>query len=101
MRITAEGFLINWQSWDESTAQALAGQENIQLTPQHWTVIFAVREFYGQYHTTPPLRVLVKLLKTQYGDTCGTSLYLQQLFPPAAAKQIAKIAGLPKPKKCI
>lgn len=101
MQVTHEGFLINWQDWDEDIAKALARNSNIQLTPQHWSIIHEVRAFYSQYHTTPPLRVLVKLLKEQYGQTCGSSLYLQQLFPPAAAKQIAKIAGLPKPKKCI
>jgi len=101
MSISNDGFLLNWRDWNQCIAQDLAETENIQLTSQHWTVIYAVREFYQRYQTAPPLRVLVKLLKEHYGDDYGTSLYLQQLFPPAAAKQIAKIAGLPKPKKCI
>ena len=101
IQTTNEGFLLQWQDWTESAAHQLAQNADIQLTAQHWTVIHAVREFYQQYHSTPPLRVLVKLLQERYGPTCGTSLYLQQLFPPTAARQIAKIAGLPKPKKCI
>ena len=101
MLFSNENFLLDWKDWSEKIARTIAQNESITLTPQHWTVIYKVRDFYAQYQTTPPLRVLVKLLKEQHGGTCGTSLYLQQLFPPAAAKQIAKIAGLPKPKKCI
>jgi len=96
-----EGFLTDWQQWNRNIAQNIAAKENIILTAEHWLVIDTVREFYTQYHTTPPLRVIVKTLREHCGPTQGNSLYLQQLFPPAAAKMIAKIAGLPKPNKCI
>ena len=37
----------------------------------------------------------------EYGEEKGNSRYLQRLFPGGPAKQISKIAGLPKPVKCI
>jgi tRNA 2-thiouridine synthesizing protein E len=35
------------------------------------------------------------------GEDKGNSLYLYTLFPKGPAKQATKIAGLPKPARCI
>ena len=44
---------------------------------------------------------LVKAMEKQYGPEKGNSRYLYKLFPEGPAKQATKIAGLPKPVKCI
>ena len=98
---TEDGFLVDWTAWTEDLAIEIAARHDIVLTAEHWTVIQFVRDFYATYQTTPPIRVLVKTLKETYGPEVGNSVYLQRLFPPSAAKEIARIAGLPKPKKCI
>ncbi len=79
----------------------LAEQEAISLTEQHWEVIRFVREFYEEFNTSPAIRMLVKAISQKYGEEKGNSRYLYRLFPKGPAKQATKIAGLPKPVKCI
>ena len=60
-----------------------------------------VRAFYQEYKTSPAIRALVKAMEQKYGPEKGSSRYLYKLFPKGPAKQATKIAGLPKPVKCI
>ncbi|MCF6776922.1 TusE/DsrC/DsvC family sulfur relay protein [Thiotrichales bacterium 19X7-9] len=96
-----DGFLLQLDLWDKSFAAQTAENEKIKLTEAHWEVIYFLRDFYQEYQTSPAIRALVKALKLKFGDKKGTSLYLQSLFPESPARQAAKIAGLPKPAKCI
>lgn len=96
-----QGYLKNLQDWNEEVAVAIAASENITLTTEHWELIHFLRDYYQQYHTTPPIRLLVKAISQRLGPEKGNSLYLQSLFPGGAAKQMSKIAGLPKPVHCI
>ena len=79
----------------------LAEQEEITLTEQHWEVIRFVRDFYLEFNTSPAIRMLVKAITQKYGEERGNSRYLYRLFPKGPAKQATKLAGLPKPVKCI
>lgn len=95
------GYLKDINVWDEPLATYIAQQEGINLTDEHWLVIKFVRHFYHQYNTSPAIRMLVKALTQEYGEEKGNSRYLYRLFPGGPAKQACKIAGLPKPVKCI
>lgn len=95
------GYLKDMSLWSESLAEYIAIQEGIHLTEEHWLVINFVRNFYQQYNTSPAIRMLVKALTKEYGEEKGNSRYLYRLFPKGPAKQACKIAGLPKPVKCI
>ncbi|CDH02652.1 sulfurtransferase TusE [Xenorhabdus bovienii] len=97
----AQGYLKNSSDWQEDMASLLAEQEDITLTEQHWEVIRFVREFYEEFNTSPAIRMLVKAISQKYGEEKGSSRYLYRLFPKGPAKQATKIAGLPKPVKCI
>ena len=55
----------------------------------------------GSMTDAPAIRALVKAMEKQYGPEKGNSRYLYKLFPEGPAKQATKIAGLPKPVKCI
>ncbi len=79
----------------------LAEQEGITLTEPHWEVVRFVRAFYQEFNTSPAIRMLVKAMAQKYGEEKGNSRYLYRLFPKGPAKQATKIAGLPKPVKCI
>ncbi|MGX8942402.1 sulfurtransferase TusE [Symbiopectobacterium sp. Eva_TO] len=97
----AQGYLLNIADWSESLAPLLAKQEDIALTDVHWEVVRFVRHFYLEFNTSPAIRMLVKAMEQKYGEEKGNSRYLYRLFPKGPAKQATKIAGLPKPVKCI
>ncbi|MBJ3815305.1 sulfurtransferase TusE [Shimwellia pseudoproteus] len=97
----SEGYLKNSAEWSEGLAEAIACRENIVLTPEHWEVVRFVREFYLEFNTSPAIRMLVKAMANKFGEEKGNSRYLYRLFPKGPAKQATKIAGLPKPVKCI
>lgn len=96
-----QGYLVNVDDWVSALAPIIAKQENIDLTPNHWEVVNFVREFYLTYKTSPAIRALTKALKAEYGEEKANSRYLYRLFPKGPAKQATKIAGLPKPARCI
>ena len=97
----AEGYLKNSADWSEALAQAIAQQEAIEMSEAHWEVVHFVRDFYQQFNTSPAVRMLVKAMAQKYGEEKGNSRYLFRLFPEGPAKQATKIAGLPKPAKCL
>jgi tRNA 2-thiouridine synthesizing protein E len=101
MQTTPQGYLLDWQSWTSEIAQTIANQEQIELTPLHWDIIYFLREYYQQYQTTPPMRVLVKILQQNLPQHQLDSPSLYRLFPLGPVKQGCKIAGLPKPPHCI
>ncbi|MCL2894911.1 sulfurtransferase TusE [Brenneria tiliae] len=97
----AQGYLMESADWSEALAAVLAERESIQLTDAHWEVVRFVRAFYLEFNTSPAIRMLVKAMAQKYGEEKGNSRYLYRLFPKGPAKQATKIAGLPKPVKCI
>lgn len=95
------GYLAPSESWSEDVCKAFATQESIVLTEDHWAVIWHVREFYDEYDTSPAIRALINYLVKEKGLIQFNSRYLQRLFPDGPAKQASKLAGLPKPAKCL
>ena len=94
----SEGYLKDTTQWSEDV---IAAQEGITLAVEHWEVVRFVREFYLEFNTSPAIRMLVKAMANKFGEEKGNSRYLYRLFPKGPAKQATKIAGLPKPVKCI
>lgn len=92
--VNEEGFLINYDQWDEEIAQELAQQIDISMTPEHWKIIRFLREDYKTQGETATSRRV---------QTCGGVPIKEQfaLFPKKPAKKMAYIAGLPKPKGCV
>ncbi|MEB6631804.1 sulfurtransferase TusE [Kluyvera cryocrescens] len=97
----SEGYLKDTTLWSEGLAKAIAANEGIELSPEHWEVVRFVRNFYLEFNTSPAIRMLVKAMANTFGEEKGNSRYLYRLFPKGPAKQATKIAGLPKPVKCI
>ncbi|MFT6986555.1 MAG: tRNA 2-thiouridine synthesizing protein E [Psychromonas sp.] len=96
-----QGYLLDSTLWTEKLAIYIAELESIKMSTEHWQVINFVREFYLEYNTSPAIRALVKALEKKYGKDKISSRYLYRLFPKGPAKQATKIAGLPKPARCI
>ena len=96
-----QGYLLDSSQWQKELAPFIAAQENIELTEAHWEVVMFVRDFYQEFDTSPAIRMLVKAMAKKLGEDKGNSKYLYKLFPKGPAKQATKIAGLPKPARCI
>ncbi|WP_372880205.1 TusE/DsrC/DsvC family sulfur relay protein [Psychromonas sp.] len=96
-----QGYLLDSTLWTRQLAEYIAQLESVEMTDEHWQVVFFVRDFYLEYNTSPAIRALVKAMEKKYGKEKISSRYLYRLFPKGPAKQATKIAGLPKPARCI
>lgn len=97
----ADGFLADFNAWNESIAAAFAEAEGIELDAAHWEILHLLRDFYRQYEQSPAMRPLVKYVGQQLGKEKGSSIYLLQLFPGSPARIASRIAGLPRPENCL
>lgn len=99
--VDKEGFLVNLDDWSEPVAQALAREEGISLSAEHWEILRLLREFYSEFQLSPATRPLVRYTALKLGADKGNSMHLNRLFNGTPAKLAAKLAGLPKPSNCI
>jgi tRNA 2-thiouridine synthesizing protein E len=90
----AEGFLTEYDEWDEDLARSLAAAIGIELTDAHWQAIRFLRADFEQQDQTATLRRVSTLAHIPIKE-------LFVLFPGKPAKKMAYIAGLPKPQGCV
>ena len=94
VHVDDEGFLTQYDEWNETVGAELAANIGVDMTDDHWKVIKFLRDdFKSQGETATTRRV----------DTVGGFPVKQQfvLFPKKPAKKMAYIAGLPKPHGCV
>jgi len=101
MSLDDNGHLKDHNDWNPTVGQALAKQDGIELTEEHWQIINLVREIYVQTETTPPMRLLIKAIKQNLGEQQANSRHLYRLFAEGPVRLASKYAGLPKPKHCM
>jgi tRNA 2-thiouridine synthesizing protein E len=94
VHVDPEGFLTNYEEWDENLATQLAANIGIDLTEAHWKAIRFLREDYRAQGETATLRRV-----STVGGIPTKELFT--LFPTKPAKKMAYIAGLPKPHGCV
>ena len=99
--IDEEGFLLKMTDWSEEIALAMAAEDDIELSTEHWEVINFLREYFEEYEFAPAVRILTKAIGKKLGNDKGNSRYLYSLFPYGPAKQGCRFAGLPKPTGCV
>ena len=94
IHVTDEGFLTEYDEWDEDLARELARSIGIELTDAHWKVIHFLRADYKAQGESPTTRRV---------QTAGGVPVKEQfaLFPKKPAKKMAYVAGIPKPHGCI
>lgn len=94
VHVDAEGFLTEYDEWDEALALELATQIGVDMTPEHWDVIRFLRTDFketGQTATTRRVQAVGGVpVKQQF-----------VLFPKKPGKKMSYIAGLPKPAGCV
>lgn len=98
--LSEAGWLNNPAEWNDEIALLIAGNENVQMTDEHWDVVRTARAYYDEYGMNAEVRVFLKLMKEKYGPDRATNQYIYQLFPYGLVKSANKIAGLPRPKGC-
>lgn len=96
-----DGFLTEWQAWQEGMATEMAKKDNIELTENHWVIIRFLREYFIKFEIAPMIKILVKELGKAFGPEMGNTKYLYQLFPGGPAVMACRYAGLPKPTGCV
>ena len=94
IHVNDEGFLTEYDEWDEDLAKVLAKNIDIDLTDEHWKVLRFLREDYKQQGETATIRRV-----STAGGVPVKELFV--LFPQKPAKKMAYIAGLPKPHGCV
>lgn len=90
-----EGYVLDPQTWSRELSEAIAAEEGIALTDEHWQVIDYMRDEYAAHGHTPNFRNMLKGYAEIKPGTDSKALYA--LFPTGPAKQAAKVAGLPQP----
>jgi len=94
VNVDEEGFMTEYDEWNEDIAAALATNIGIELGESHWQVIKFLREDYKEQGETPMLRRV-----SNVGGVATKELF--QLFPKKPAKKMSYIAGVPKPHGCV
>ena len=94
IHVDDEGFLTEYDEWDEELGTELARRIGIDLTEEHWKVVRFLRADFrekGETATTRRVQMVGGVpVKEQFA-----------LFPKKPGKKMAYIAGLPKPHGCV
>jgi tRNA 2-thiouridine synthesizing protein E len=98
-----EGYLQNLDDWNKEIAGYLAKDEGIELTDKHWQLIEWVRDYFFKFQVAPAIKSLIREVAKleNFPDTKAANKFVYELFPGGPAKDLAKIAGLPKPTGCV
>jgi TusE/DsrC/DsvC family sulfur relay protein len=94
VHVNDEGFLTEYDEWDEDLAKVLAANIGIEMTEDHWKVIRFLREDFKTQGETATTRRVQSVGGISTKDQFA-------LFPKKPAKKMSYIAGLPKPHGCV
>jgi tRNA 2-thiouridine synthesizing protein E len=93
IKVNDEGYLTEFSQWDQQVGEAIASENNINMSPRHWEVISYLQ---NEHKNEVPLSIR-KIGKSNVVDI--KEFY--QLFPQGPLKTATKIAGIPKPASCL
>ncbi len=94
VHVDDEGFMTEYDEWNEDLAKVLATNIGIDLTDDHMKVIRFLREDFATQGETATIRRV-----STVGSFPTKDLF--KLFPKKPAKKMSYIAGLPKPVGCV
>ena len=95
LELNSEGYLVNFEAWDEDFAIKLAKESGLDLTGYHWLIINFLRDYQLEYGIAPDHREIIKKLGKQINPTgpC-TREHLEDLFGQGGCELACKVAGL-------
>lgn len=83
--------------WSRADAEAIARDEGLRMTEEHWQVVCALQEFYAR-HDGPAVNVReLHDALDEYFHPEGGIRYLYGLFPGGPVAQGCRLAGLQPP----
>jgi tRNA 2-thiouridine synthesizing protein E len=92
-----EGYIQDLEQWSPSFAEALALEERLTLTEEHWEVIEFIRDHYQRHGVQAQVREMIKHFARTWGPERGNNRYLHDLFPMGGPqKQGNRLAGIRK-----
>ena len=91
-----EGNMSDLAPWSPQHANRLADQEGMELTEEHWDVIYYLRERYRLKGNEDAGREVLRDLEERYREYGGRP-YLYELFPEGPLAQGCRLAGLEPP----
>src|SRR5574341_389854 len=95
IRTDSEGYLCCLDDWSEDFARALARQEGLTLTDEHWQVVRFLRAYYQEHGVQAQVRVMIRHFAKEWGPQRGNNHYLHEIFPRGGPqKQGNRLAGL-------
>jgi dissimilatory sulfite reductase related protein len=94
VHVDDEGFLTEYDEWDDDLGTALATAIGITMTDEHWKVVHFLRDDFQSQGETATIRRV-----STVGGVPTKQLF--ELFPKKPAKKMAYVAGLPKPHGCV
>jgi tRNA 2-thiouridine synthesizing protein E len=94
VQVDEEGFMTEYDEWNEELGKTLANNIGIDMSDDHWVAVRFLRDDFKVEGETPTLRRVSTI-----GGVATKELF--QLFPKKPAKKMAYIAGLPKPAGCV
>ena len=95
----SEGYLKNLDDWSEEFVAALAKEEGLTLTDEHWQVIHFLRDHFEEHQVQAQVRMMIKHFREQWGAEKGNNHYLHAIFPRGGPqKQGNRLAGLMRTK---
>jgi tRNA 2-thiouridine synthesizing protein E len=95
----SEGYLLHREEWSEAFARALAQEEGLVLTPEHWQVIDFLRAYFQEHGVQAQVRVMIRHFAQAWGPARGNNHHLHDLFPVGGPqKQGNRLAGLLRTK---
>ena len=97
--LDSEGYLCRLDDWSEEFAVALAKDEGLVLTDEHWQVIRYLRDYFRDHAVQAQVRAMIRHFTQVWGPERGNNHYLHEIFPRGGPqKQGNRLAGLLRTK---
>jgi tRNA 2-thiouridine synthesizing protein E len=101
LELDQDGHLLDYTIWNEQVAQELAQSLSLELTPWHYDVLNAVRQFYQQFGHSPATRPLIKFLMKTVDPDINNAILQEKFNTGLVARHLSRLAGVPKPANCL
>lgn len=101
LQLDQDGHLVDYTIWNEDVAQELAKSLDLNLTPWHFEILQAVRQFYAQFGHSPATRPLIKFLMKSVSPDINNAVLQEKFNTGLVARHLSRLAGVPKPANCL